>query len=152
MTQVLSFPVPRQWNVVAWSVSAEWFAYLGFPLLAVYANRHQGALSRLLHLLAVMVAYVAVLYVMRRPSAMELGLFRIMGGFTMGVLLYDLSKAVPSKVAASRWWLVAGLLGLSMIPSLYLYSYSSRLASVVWGAVAFVPVILAFSFTGNTST
>ena len=34
MVQAWTVPVPRVWNVPGWSVSAEWAAYLAFPLIA----------------------------------------------------------------------------------------------------------------------
>lgn len=148
MTQILSFPVPRQWNVVAWSVSAEWFAYLAFPALAFYTNRMKHWFPRLFSLLFVACAYVVVVYVMRRLSAMELGAFRIIGGFSMGVLLYDLSQTIPSSITKKTWWLVIGLCWLFCIPVLYKISFTAGLASVVWAPLAFVPLLLLFSFTG----
>jgi len=39
LVQAWQFPVPGVWNVPAWSISAEWAAYLLFPLLVLPVRR-----------------------------------------------------------------------------------------------------------------
>ena len=148
MTQVLSFPIPRQWNLVAWSVSAEWFAYLCFPVIALVSGRVRRHITRIIMLVILCAVYVWVMSVMQRPSAMELGLFRIAGGFTMGVVLCGLKDALPESWSKNRLWGVVVVGILLAIPFLYVLSTNNGIASVIWAPLIFLPVIFALAQKG----
>ena len=148
MTQVLSFPIPRQWNLVAWSVSAEWFAYLCFPFLAFGATKLRGHGSRVIVLILLCVLYVWVMSVVQRPSAMELGLFRIAGGFTMGVVLCGFKDVYSEKRSHQPIWGGVVFLLLASIPFLYVLSTNHRVPSVTWGPIVFLPIIFALAQPG----
>lgn len=71
------------WNPVAWSLSAEWLAYLLFPLaaaLAAWPTRRRG-------LLAVIAAVVAIQLTLTEVLGFGGGIARVAGTFTLGVLL-----------------------------------------------------------------
>ena len=148
MTQVLSFPIPRQWNLVAWSVSAEWFAYLFFPVIALVANRVRSNLVRILMLIMLCAGYSCVMFMMQRPSAMELGLFRIAGGFSMGVVLCGLKDALPESWSNRRIWGGVVITVLASIPFFYVLSTNNGVASVIWAPIIFLPVIFALAQRG----
>ena len=148
MTQVLSFPIPRQWNLVAWSVSAEWFAYLCFPVIALVSSRIRSHIGRVIMLAILCAAYVWVMLLMQRPSAMELGLFRISGGFTMGVVLCGLRDALPKSWSNHRIWGFVAITILLSIPSLYVFSTNHRVSSVIWAPIIFLPVIFSLAQKG----
>ena len=149
MTQALSFPIPRQWNIVAWSVSAEWMAYLCFPIVALLANCLTRNVLRLFAILLIGCSYVLLMYYIQRPSAMELGLVRVAGGFTLGVLICGIRNILPVHRSNNRGWLLLGCLFLFIVPCWYAISSGLIFASVIWAPIAFVPVIFAFAQSGS---
>lgn len=70
------------WNEVSWSISAEWFAYLCFPLVALVTARvrHPGALV-LIGFGAIAAEIVVMVVWLDTP------LVRVSGSFTLGVCL-----------------------------------------------------------------
>lgn len=103
------------WNVPSWSISAEWFAYLLFPLLAAAVVRirdHRIALA------GAALAYVSsgLALAALRPGELDVtagaALIRIAGPFTAGVLLAHASAlgALPRV----RWDDVADLGALAL--------------------------------------
>lgn len=89
------------WNFVSWSISAEWFAYLLFPLFVLATARlRQRPLAALLASLALIAALAALVgplmrlgVLPNRPEApfafaAEFGILRVAFEFAAGVLLY----------------------------------------------------------------
>lgn len=113
------------WNFPSWSISAEWAAYLLFPLVAALvlkASRWSGALA--LTALALCVASFWALsnlhqvlpWVGRDFSQMtaQIGALRILPSFLLGVALYAFGRdhASPKRwawpiVAVSAGWMIA---------------------------------------------
>ncbi|HYD87884.1 MAG TPA: acyltransferase [Vitreimonas sp.] len=113
------------WNFPSWSISAEWAAYLLFPLIAalvVKAQRWSAAVA--LGALTLCVAsfwalsnlHQALPWVGRDFSQMtaQIGALRILPSFLLGVALYAFGRdhAAPKSwawpiVAASAGWIVA---------------------------------------------
>jgi len=113
------------WNFPSWSISAEWAAYLLFPLIAalvVKAQRWSAAMA--LGALALCVAsfwalsnlHQALPWVGRDFSQMtaQIGALRILPSFLLGVALYAFGRdhAAPKSwawpiVAVSAGWIVA---------------------------------------------
>ena len=85
---------PAGWNDVAWSVSAEWFAYVWFPLFLLVAPR----INRIPILLMTIFA-LAGLAVVEATSSEHLslsgGVARLIPEFMLGVLLCRLRQAIP---------------------------------------------------------
>ncbi|GLC92249.1 acyltransferase [Cupriavidus sp. TA19] len=85
---------PAGWNDVGWSVSAEWFAYVMFPLFLLVAPRHSK--SRILLLAGFA---LAVLALVEATSAEHLslsgGVARLIPEFLLGVLICRLRQALP---------------------------------------------------------
>lgn len=88
------------WNGPAWSLSAEWFAYLCFPALAMGVRRLRPGRP----LLAALAATVAAQLAITQYAGLEGGLSRIVATFTMGVLL---AKVHLHGVPRLRWDAVA---------------------------------------------
>lgn len=112
------------WNFPSWSISAEWLAYLLFPLIAalVLKARHAWAMAAcaLALCLASFVAldnlHTLLPWVGRDFSQMtaQIGALRILPSFLLGVALYAFGRATPAPksgawpiVLISAAWIVA---------------------------------------------
>jgi peptidoglycan/LPS O-acetylase OafA/YrhL len=91
------------WNVPSWSISAEWWAYMVFPLLVVLLTRHRTAtLTGMVVFMAA--AYLSIVYLLPRtnlfapglPAPHDLnvtydyGFLRGLAGFLVGMLTFEL--------------------------------------------------------------
>ncbi len=85
---------PTGWNDVAWSVSAEWFAYVWFPVFLLVAPRH-----RQVRIFAVAGLALAALVAVELTSAEHLslagGVARLIPEFLLGVLLFRWRETLP---------------------------------------------------------
>lgn len=107
-----------QWNFPSWSISAEWFAYLGFPVAAflvlAFQRRPLIGLALAMALFAVM-ALSAQHFGLPLPEITRLGAIRVVPAFLTGAALYGLGRRVvlPRKAAtaglfmATAWIVVA---------------------------------------------
>jgi peptidoglycan/LPS O-acetylase OafA/YrhL len=88
LTHGWSLPIEPTWNLVSWSISCEWAAYLVLPWIALLASRLQSrALAyALIPALFVLLALFVVSHPMK--GTMAFGLPRIAAEFTAGVVLY----------------------------------------------------------------
>lgn len=94
------------WNDVGWSVSAEWFAYVFFPLFLLVAPR----LNRTRILLASGIALAALAVVeVTSPEHLSLsgGVARLVPEFLLGVLLCRLREALPGHHGLAAGGLLA---------------------------------------------
>ncbi|MHC1561831.1 acyltransferase family protein [Actinomycetospora sp. C-140] len=90
----------------AWSVSAEWAAYLAFPLLAGGAWLLRGRPRPVLAALAVLAATPTAAAAVLNALDGDWGGFwavRLAAGFTAGVLTWLVVRRVPATRAVSRW-------------------------------------------------
>lgn len=84
LTQVWSGTAANAWNEPAWSISAEWHAYLAFPLLAAASRR----LDRVWLLLVIVIALAIGRAAIDLDATAGLAMFaRLFGAFGAGVLL-----------------------------------------------------------------
>jgi peptidoglycan/LPS O-acetylase OafA/YrhL len=108
------------WNVPSWSISAEWWAYMVFPLLAIFINRKKGMAIALLAVFVVL-AYLSIMFWIPRvnifdPSALprknldvtfDYGFLRGLAGFITGMIVYRayqirmLSKIFEKDISAA---------------------------------------------------
>jgi peptidoglycan/LPS O-acetylase OafA/YrhL len=93
------------WNIPSWSISAEWGAYLLFPILAVWISR-QRKLAPVLLAIGVVVAWCCIEYVLPRKNPLnpaipvphnlnttfDYGWLRGVAGFSAGMIMYQLYR------------------------------------------------------------
>lgn len=89
------------WNVPSWSISAEWAAYMLFPLLALFLGKYKKGGIILLSLVSILL-YVSILYFLVRVNPMapnvpvphdlnvtyDFGYIRGIAGFIAGMITY----------------------------------------------------------------
>ena len=110
-------PYRATWNFPAWSVSAEWFAYLWFPLLAATVLRLPAKWCAGL-LAAVMAGFAVVFVASFDRSLDQMGLGRVCFEFVAGCLAYRTSVGLPWRrlvAIATPALALAGI--LAAIPS-----------------------------------
>lgn len=89
LVQAWTIPIERIWNSPAWSLSAEWAAYLAFPFIAALTARILSAIR----VIGCILGLYAILYLVADSTglwSLGLGMPRIAVGFTAGVLLFRL--------------------------------------------------------------
>ncbi|MEJ2870416.1 acyltransferase [Actinomycetospora sp. OC33-EN08] len=136
----------------AWSVSAEWLAYLCFPLLVLGAWRVRSWPLPVLAVLAVVAASPVAVVPLVTAGAGESGawvwLLRIGGGFTAGMLTWLVVDRLPRTPRVELW---AGRVVMVVVAETALVAYwaASAPASAaipaadrLWLAVPLFPVLL----------
>lgn len=105
-------------NVPSWSISAEWYTYLLFPLLVwVFARIGWGWKSVLVVLLYL--AYWGIIQLSGRNQDLNIviggGILRCLVGFCIGMVVYAgfLRIRMTDYLRHSGWFVVAGLLTLA---------------------------------------
>lgn len=87
MVHAWALPVAKIWNSPSWSISAEWAAYLAFPLISFAAGRVKAyAIPAILVLFALF--FCLVEFGPWPGDSMAYGMHRIAFEFTAGVLLF----------------------------------------------------------------
>jgi peptidoglycan/LPS O-acetylase OafA/YrhL len=114
-----------QWNFPSWSISAEWFAYLGFPVAAIASvalrNRPRLLVVAVLALFVAMFLAAQARGVLFTDMSAQIGALRIIPAFLMGAALHRLGSTLslpaglgaPGAVAATLWVAIAASLRLS---------------------------------------
>ena len=91
------------WNVPSWSISAEWWAYMIFPLLVIFLNRNKKFAMALLSLFVIL-SYIAIMFWIARKNpfdpripvphnldtTFDYGYLRGFAGFVSGMILYKI--------------------------------------------------------------
>jgi peptidoglycan/LPS O-acetylase OafA/YrhL len=92
--------IPPSWNMVSWSISAEWFMYLLFPIMIFYSilfKLNQKPLLYFLFSIALLVIYYFFIYFFKLEGYGGLslgGMVRVFFEFTIGFCLYGLRAEV----------------------------------------------------------
>ncbi|MBB6498806.1 acyltransferase family protein [Pedobacter cryoconitis] len=101
LLQSFGFTKIYSWNIPSWSISAEWAAYLLFPVIALSINKRK-AISVILLVILIVTAYYAIMYLLPRKNPLhpsipvphnlnttfDYGYLRGIAGFTAGILVY----------------------------------------------------------------
>lgn len=120
------------WNFPSWSISAEWAAYLLFPLIAaaVLSHKNRPGLTVAMALALCLASYVLLdrlhLYVDGVGRGFEqmtarIGALRIMPSFLLGVSLYAHGRARPLKAEAAWPLALASAFVITAVTTLQLW-------------------------------
>jgi len=96
-------------NIPAWSVSAEWFAYLGFPFIIFFLFRVQHMFLQWLLAIGLMTIYPLGVMYFEWTWEWHFGwvaLYRVFNGFILGCLMYALQEQcveLKTLSSSSRW-------------------------------------------------
>jgi peptidoglycan/LPS O-acetylase OafA/YrhL len=135
-----------QWNFPSWSISAEWFAYLAFPVAALFSLAiRRWAVAGVIAaagLFVVLFLGAQAMDVAFTQMTAQIGAIRIIPAFLMGAALYRLGTTVSlsrgvawaGAAIACLWIAVATSLGVSDL--------------VIWPALA----LLIFSVAEGAKT
>lgn len=139
--------VTAEWNGPSWSLSAEWFAYLAFPIFAWIGLKLRHRPAALLALAAAIFVGLDLFYqaafgkiVVQAEASM--GILRIIPEFLYGVALYRLGERthVEKRAAIALAWLLAASLLLLMH-----FEADDRVVVVMAG-----PLMLALALLSKT--
>lgn len=138
------------WNHPSWSISAEWFAYLSFPLFAAAAwslrNRPRLAVAGALVLLfAIHAGYRATTGEELTTATIAWGALRIVPCFAYGCAIYLLWRSGAVKTTREA------LLGVALFVAAILVSVQSGLpdAATVAGFGGLILALAGLSSTGS---
>jgi peptidoglycan/LPS O-acetylase OafA/YrhL len=127
------------WNYLSWSVSAEWFAYLLFPLLTwLLLRQYFNDWARL----ALALGFLAVLYLLaelalgRRLThlTVDFSILRILPEFILGAALYHLSLGYDLGKTMALPITLIGLVALAVVVH---YSFSDFISVILLGYLVF---------------
>jgi peptidoglycan/LPS O-acetylase OafA/YrhL len=153
-----SFGVTKiySWNIPSWSISAEFAAYLLFPVIALCINKRKTASVLFLSILIV-AAYYSIMFLLPRVNPLhpeipvphnlnttfDYGYLRGIAGFTAGMLVYLLYQLRSVKKAFSSD-LVCLVIIFAVILSMHFSAND--------GLTVFLFAILVLSLTANNGT
>ena len=123
------------WNGPAWSISAEWFAYLMFPLLAFVLLRVSRWLLAVGAVFAIPAGLAMMTVLVGGFLHFESGppILRIAGSLVAGCCVYRLYEAAPS---VSRRWS-----GVALASTALMILVATVLAAQGWNAMLAAPLI-----------
>lgn len=103
-------------NNPSWSISAEWFAYLLFPLLAAWALKKKPQAVMLLSSVAIILLCILFLYLGKPFTHLTAqGFIRIVPDFVLGIGLYLFGRKYElRKVSAGTFYAVVGFMFLCL--------------------------------------
>lgn len=141
------------WNIPSWSISAEWAAYLLFPIIALCINKKK-VITIILLALFIIAAYYAIMYLLPRKNPInpaipvphnlnttfDYGYIRGIAGFATGILVYLLYELRAVRKAFSSD-LVSLLIILAITISMH-FALNDSLTVLLFA-------ILVLSFTAN---
>jgi peptidoglycan/LPS O-acetylase OafA/YrhL len=137
MTHSLGFTNYGSFNIPSWSVSAEMFVYILFPLFAFLATRVPAILN-----LVLIIAYVGITILIRDHLGLrawtlswyDWGALRAIPTFFAGILIAKLLSTTWRNFSPSIWWAHVAFL-LTLVPMHFLMRDE-------WVLVGFVLVVL----------
>lgn len=141
------------WNLTSWSVSAEWFSYLLFPILALFVIRKKNLAIILLSIGAILIYLLLVYYLPRSPYSggnpgiydlnfsFDWGFLRGLAGFISGMICYQIYKIKSLNIFLSKDF--NGIVSIV----LFIFVSRSRITDLI-----FIPVfmLILLSTVSNT--
>ncbi len=128
---------PLIWNAPAWSLSAEWLAYMILPALLI-ATRWIRTLWQAIALAALSLAGLASLFILSGHSLNMVGphggFLRLAAEFTAGVLMHRANSLGLRRGIPWRW---ANLLAVLVLMATLLYRPMAPVSVLVLGYVVF---------------
>ena len=107
LMQNWGFTTGTAWNVPAWSISTEWFAYLCFPFIAICGLLAAGSALRACMMLCGIVGLIAAVTGAVSPSGLGFGdqrfeIFRCLAEFMLGTMIVHFGRVVDHLGWRSR--------------------------------------------------
>jgi peptidoglycan/LPS O-acetylase OafA/YrhL len=137
------FPITPTWNAASWSISAEWAAYLAFPLVALGAARIRSPAVALAVILLLYAALYSFISASGLPRSVAFAMPRIAAGFSAGVLLYRIWQVrgcsrstagdVMASIALALMVLGSGVLDASMGDGWSIRGFPILACAIVYG-------------------
>lgn len=145
LTSIWGWHEPLTWNAPAWSISAEWAAYLAFPLLVQVTSRVSNGWQAMMGAV-VSVALLGLVLAARGSPADQIpvedvSLARIGFLFVAGMLMY---RCYQSELFARIPWAVVAI--VSLLLALLLLQLRAYPIFFVW---IFIPFILSLAQSGG---
>ncbi len=144
LLQSWKVPASTDWNDVAWSVSAEWLAYLLFPafvmvLSKIQSRRQIWCAAVLIFALLPLSIYVHFMLTGQLQTHRGYGLFRILVDFPLGILVfkyYQLHRQTPppQQPKLHNAILIFLMLGL-LLPVSFLWAIPLYAIAIYWIAI-----------------
>jgi peptidoglycan/LPS O-acetylase OafA/YrhL len=126
-TYLTNLTMTHQWftdrtsfNAPAWSISAEWAAYLACPILLLGLARVRRAATAALLAGLCYAAMLGVFVLWARPdgNVPHAGLLRVAAEFTAGVLLLRVHQRMPRRIGALALpWAIGILAAVQLVPA-----------------------------------
>jgi len=160
------------WNITSWSISAEWFAYLLFPVFAILLGRYKNYTNVFIGILAIII-YLAIFYYLPRKAftgnivdikdinvSYDWGFLRGLAGFMTGMIAYRVYQntkliSLLSKDVFGILIIIMLLIALSMNINdlIYLPLFMMLLLSLVSNTQLLHSIckLKAFQFIGKIS-
>jgi peptidoglycan/LPS O-acetylase OafA/YrhL len=144
-----SFPIERlsTWNRPSWSLSAEWAAYMVFPLLALFFSRRRKLAYWVVPMI-LLLAYVALVYwippagignrdrliLHKLDVTYDYGFLRGIAGFTLGMLGHGLYSNIKIREFFGKDW-VAAIVILALLVCMHVGANDLLLVAGFFGIV-----------------
>ncbi|HLY71987.1 MAG TPA: acyltransferase, partial [Puia sp.] len=136
------------WNIPSWSISAEWTAYLLFPLLALFLAKKRK-LSVVVLIVFIFAAYLSIMYLLPRKNPMypsipvphnvnttyDYGFLRGIAGFITGMLIYLLYQAQNMRNIFRKD--IFALLSILLLITALHFGISDGFVIVLFAAIVF---------------
>ena len=130
------------WNIPAWSISAEWLAYLAFPVLAALTVVLTGTTLKCLAYVGLILSVLALAALAISPAGLGYGgqafwSLRCLLEFTIGIGVGRASQSTPRSRSATRFALCVAF----VCSGIYAFT---RIADYCIVPLAFTAVVYAF--------
>jgi len=143
------------WNIPSWSISAEWAAYIIFPLLALFINKKK-AIAVVTLILFVAAAYLSIMYLLPRRNPLypfipvphnlnttyDYGFLRGIAGFIIGMIVYKAYQLPSCKNIFQKD--VSAVLIIAFVIAALHYAINDA-----WCVILFAAMVLAFACNGS---